>query len=103
MSKLVLRNERAIGRAAEHEDVEPACVIGEHQRMLAEWSPFDGHPDADDPSGRGKKAARPFGAAEDGLGDDVNRREDRKKSDKPRDAQDCPSVQPDGGPVIGRG
>jgi hypothetical protein len=77
-------------------------MIGEHQRVLPEVAAFDGNPDADDPSGRGKKAARPVGATEDGLGDDVNGAEDSEKSDEPRNAQDCPSVQPDGRRLIGR-
>src|SRR4051794_11875417 len=53
VAEIVLGNERAIGRSAEHQNIEPANVVGNEQSVIADWSAVKPDPGAGYPSGSG--------------------------------------------------
>src|SRR6476620_10337457 len=59
MSKLVLGDEGAAGRASHDDDVEPAQMLGDEQGMWPQLGAFDSHPRTEDPGNAGKETPRP--------------------------------------------
>ena len=96
MSELVLRHEGAAGGAADHQDVEPADVVGDEQRVAADWCSFQSGARADDPCRGCEKAARPARGAEQRFRNDVGWSEDGEQADQPRSPQGGTRVHANG-------
>lgn len=93
MAKLVLRNEGGPERAAKDEDIEPAGMIGDEERVPPWAMPRDRRPNADYPRRRCEEPSWPRRTTEDQLGDDVNRGDKREKQDDPGYSQGSTSVE----------
>ena len=103
MAELVLGDKGAAGRAAEHENVEPADMVGDDQRMRLKRDSGCPRARAADPGRGPEESWRPWRAAEKRLRDDMNRAEDSKQADQPRNSRGCSPVQADGWRFSGRG
>jgi len=68
VAKLVLGDKSAASRAADHDNVEPAEVIGDEQGVRVERRAIRPHARAEDPADSGKEASRPMRAAQHSLG-----------------------------------
>lgn len=94
VAKLVLGNECATSRAADHQDVEPADVVADEQRVVAKRGTVELGAGADDPRCSGQEPRRPGRAAENQLRGEMDRGKDGEQSDQPRNAGGGARVQP---------
>jgi hypothetical protein len=78
MAELILGHKCGVRAPAEHENVQPACVIGDEQSVAPDLSPFDLRSNAEDPRRGSEEAAGPTGSRQDELGCDVNWRHDKE-------------------------
>jgi len=87
VAELILRDERAVGRGGEHEDVQPARVIGDQQGMRLDLPPSQLNADSDDPGRRRQEPPWPRRTAQQRFRDDMNRRQEQEQQDQPGDAR----------------
>lgn len=93
VTQLLFRNEGAIDRAAEHEDVEPAHVIGHEQGVAMDSAAVAAHARAGDPGRGGEEASRPVRMTQDELCRDMHRTKDREQQQQAGDAERRAGIQ----------
>ena len=92
VTELGFRNECATGRARQHENVEPACVVADQQGVRRDRAALGAHASATDPRRRAKKAPRPVRAPEQRFRQDMERNAEGKQQHKRRNPNHCDDV-----------
>ena len=88
VTELVLGHERAVGGSAQHQDVEPADVIGNEQAVSLDGRALQLYPGPGDPARGSEERRWPGRAPEHYFGDDVDRRDRQEQQGQSGDA-DC--------------
>jgi hypothetical protein len=95
MSKFVLRDERTAGGTPHDQNVEPAGVIADQERVPSGLPSSDLHPRSTNPRGNGKEPPRPVRAPKQQLGHDMDGAQDSKQQEQSDNAQGGARVQTD--------
>jgi hypothetical protein len=81
--EIVLGHESAIGSAAKNQDVEPARVIADEQRVRGDGAAFAADAGADNPGCCFKESRRPVRASKEPFAREMERRADEEQRDEP--------------------
>ena len=86
MAEVILRHEGATCRSAEHEDVDPADMVADEERVRPDRLAGDIDSGADDPAGGLEESLRPARAAGEQLRTEMEGQAGEEQEGQPGDA-----------------